>query len=150
MGKTGANSLTRFSCGAGGADTQAEPAAAGAPARKKRPAPKPAGRRGKKRKSTSSLPGDTDERLEAILDVVRAHSRPNLPPHRIDWMRTQIRNKENADIFAEAVDPEVYPDYYAVISTPMDISQISDKIQVSEASLFFCFVLCFFSFLFGI
>ena len=54
----------------------------------------------------------------------------------IDWMRTQIRNKENADIFAEAVDPEVYPDYYAVISTPMDISQISDKIQVSEASLF--------------
>ena len=59
-------------------------------------------------------------------------------------MRTQIRNKENADIFAEAVDPEVYPDYYAVISTPMDISQISDKIQVSEASLFFVlfFVFC--------
>ena len=85
-----------------------EPAAAAAASGKKKPGPKP----GKKRRTSkgSSLPGDAQQRIEAVLNTVTT--------------------KENADLFSTPVDPDGYPDYYQVIEEPMDLSTIADKVHV--------------------
>eukprot|EP01043_Picozoa_sp_COSAG02_P023746 COSAG02_NODE_1276_length_13504_cov_15.182618_8_plen_2319_part_00 len=100
--------------------------------RKKKASAKAAGASDGRKRSSSKAGSSASTAGSKKQKVHQGGSLPSAMQKRLEALMTALMNKENAALFATAVDPDLYPDYYQLIPEPMDFGTILEKVQVSS------------------
>ena len=98
--------------------------------RKKKASAKAAAASDGRKKSSSKAISSASTAGAKKQKVHQGGSLPSAMQKRLEALMTALMNKENAVLFATAVDPDEYPDYYQLIPEPMDFGKILEKVQV--------------------